>query len=223
MHLRRTVSPPARRPSVSATPLNIAAHSPPSVAPLMLATSPPSLSAFGSPPASSRTPGGSVAQFPAQQGKALAPFPVVDAPVKVLLLENVNTAAVDMLKLQGYHVEEIKKALAEDELISKLTAGNFQAVGIRSKTKVTAKVIAACPSVSPLDCRLELGSVALTQNHAFSPDISAPFSFLATAPRHRMLLYRNKSSRPASGSESRHRRLQLALLQLALRRRTRHF
>lgn len=49
---------------------------------------------------------------------------------------------------QGYEVEEIKKALGEEELISKLKQGGFQAVGIRSKTKITAKVIQACPSVS---------------------------------------------------------------------------
>lgn len=63
------------------------------------------------------------------------------------MLENVNTAAVDLLKSQGYEVEEIKKALGEDELIAKLKAGGFQAVGIRSKTKVTAKVIKECPTV----------------------------------------------------------------------------
>lgn len=53
-----------------------------------------------------------------------------------------------MLKAQGYLVEEIKTALGEEELIAKLKAGQFQAVGIRSKTKVTARVIGEVPSVS---------------------------------------------------------------------------
>lgn len=122
----------------------------------MLATSPTAIQAsFGSPPAlngfsssdAARSRTSSSAKFP-QQGKALAPFPVVDAPVKILLLENVNTAAVELLRQQGYHVEEIKKALGEDELIQKLRDGQFQAVGIRSKTKITAKVIKECPQVS---------------------------------------------------------------------------
>ncbi|BGP14541.1 hypothetical protein JCM10213_001889 [Rhodosporidiobolus nylandii] len=92
--------------------------------------------------------------FPAE-GKSLAPFPVkddADAAARILLLENVNASAVDMLKKQGYHVEEIKKALGEEELIKKLQDGNFTAVGIRSKTKVTAKVIAECPSLLVIGC-----------------------------------------------------------------------
>jgi len=56
-----------------------------------------------------------------------------------------------MLKAQGWYVEEIKKALGEDELIRKVNEGQFAAVGIRSKTKVTAKVLAECPTVSRSD------------------------------------------------------------------------
>jgi D-3-phosphoglycerate dehydrogenase len=64
------------------------------------------------------------------------------------LLENINTSAVEMLKAQGWFVEEIKKALGEDELIQKVNEGQYAAVGIRSKTKVTAKVLTQCPGVS---------------------------------------------------------------------------
>lgn len=53
-----------------------------------------------------------------------------------------------MLKAQGWYVEEIKKALGEEELIKKVNEGQFAAVGIRSKTKVTARVLGECPSVS---------------------------------------------------------------------------
>jgi D-3-phosphoglycerate dehydrogenase len=82
-------------------------------------------------------------------GKALTPFPLDSPHIKILLLENVNTAAVEMLENQGYQVEQVKMALGEDELIARLKAGSFQAVGLRSKTKITAKVIRECPSVSP--------------------------------------------------------------------------
>lgn len=152
------MSAPARRLSVSVNPVAIAGNQPGS--PILGASSPPSLATFGSPPPlsglslsrsaqnGSRTSTSAFPQQHQQQGKALAPFPVVDAPVKILLLENVNTAAVDLLKAQGYAVEEIKKALGEEELINKLKEGNFQAVGIRSKTKITAKVIKECASVS---------------------------------------------------------------------------
>lgn len=92
--------------------------------------------------------GGSL-PFP-QAGKALSPFPQHEAnETRILLLENVNTSAVDMLKAQGWHVEEVKKALDEDELIARLKDGGFSAVGIRSKTKITAKVISEVPSVRP--------------------------------------------------------------------------
>lgn len=84
-------------------------------------------------------------------GKALTPFPLHETAVKILLLENVNAAAVAMLTAQGYEVKEIKSALGEDELIRTLKDGGFQAVGIRSKTKVTAKVISEVPGVSRLD------------------------------------------------------------------------
>ncbi|TNY18537.1 3-phosphoglycerate dehydrogenase [Rhodotorula diobovata] len=95
--------------------------------------------------------GGSL-PFP-QAGKALSPFPQHEAnETRILLLENVNTSAVDMLKAQGWHVEEVKKALDEDELIARLKDGGFSAVGIRSKTKITAKVISEVPSLLVIGC-----------------------------------------------------------------------
>ena len=130
------------------------------------ATSPPLLSSLSSPPRTAGFPaeafstsGGARSRTSStllpQVGKALAPFPVNDSPVKILLLENVNTAAVALLKAQGYVVDELKKALGEDELIATLQQGGFQAVGIRSKTKITARVIKECPLVSLIKlCRV---------------------------------------------------------------------
>ncbi|GAA6019488.1 hypothetical protein JCM10207_001406 [Rhodosporidiobolus poonsookiae] len=120
---------------------------------IALSTSPTSPSYAVSPPTQSfisqsqRVSAG----FPAQ-GKALAPFPVSEDSARILLLENINASAVKMLKDQGYHVEELKKALGEDELIAKLKEGGFTAVGIRSKTKVTARVIQEVPSLLVIGC-----------------------------------------------------------------------
>lgn len=61
--------------------------------------------------------------------------------MKVLLLEKTHKSATERLRAAGFTVEEIPKSLAEDELIHALAG--FDAVGIRSRTKVTAAVIAA--------------------------------------------------------------------------------
>ncbi|GAA5898725.1 uncharacterized protein JCM6883_003404 [Sporobolomyces salmoneus] len=147
----------ARRPSVSATdpisisisPRNASSFPAQAASPPSYAISPPGISSF-SQSYEARQRASSV-PFP-QQGKALAPFPVSNAPTKILLLENINTSAVEMLKAQGWYVEEIKKALGEDELIKKVNEGQFAAVGIRSKTKVTAKVLAECPTLLVIGC-----------------------------------------------------------------------
>jgi D-3-phosphoglycerate dehydrogenase len=49
------------------------------------------------------------------------------------------------LRDQGYHVDLISKAYGEDELIERLSG--YQALGIRSKTKVTERVIKSAPQV----------------------------------------------------------------------------
>lgn len=53
-----------------------------------------------------------------------------------------------MFKAQNYIVDTEKGALSEQELIDRLVKGNYSALGIRSKTKVTAKVIDSVKSVS---------------------------------------------------------------------------
>lgn len=54
----------------------------------------------------------------APPAKQLKPF--VSGDIKILLLENVNTAAQQTLKDQGYQVEALKSALPEAELIEKI-------------------------------------------------------------------------------------------------------
>ena len=59
--------------------------------------------------------------------------------IKMLLLENVHTHALEKLKEDGFHVEEHPAGLDEDELIEKIK--DVSVLGIRSKTQVTAKVL----------------------------------------------------------------------------------
>lgn len=61
--------------------------------------------------------------------------------IKVLLLENIHTAAFDNLSEDGFSVESIKHSLSEDELIEKIKG--VHVLGIRSKTQVTKKVLDA--------------------------------------------------------------------------------
>ena len=61
--------------------------------------------------------------------------------IKVLLLENVHTAAFDNLSEDGFSVELIKNSLSEEELIEKIKG--VHVLGIRSKTQVTKTVLDA--------------------------------------------------------------------------------
>lgn len=58
----------------------------------------------------------------------------------VLLLENIHPEAVRLFKEEGYNVETLKGALDEDELCERIK--DVSILGIRSKTNVTAKVLA---------------------------------------------------------------------------------
>ncbi|KAG0213702.1 hypothetical protein BGX33_002772 [Mortierella sp. NVP41] len=73
------------------------------------------------------------------RAKVLKPFNT--ANIKILLLENVNETAVRALRDQGYQVETHAKALAEDVLMEKIK--DVHCVGIRSKTKLTKKILDA--------------------------------------------------------------------------------
>ncbi|MFD0797732.1 phosphoglycerate dehydrogenase [Maribacter chungangensis] len=61
--------------------------------------------------------------------------------IKVLLLENVHTAAFDNLSEDGFSVELVKHSLPEEELIEKIKG--VHVLGIRSKTQVSQKVLDA--------------------------------------------------------------------------------
>ncbi len=61
--------------------------------------------------------------------------------MRMLLLENIHPAAVDRLEAAGYAVESLKGALDEDALIARIAG--VHVLGVRSKTRVSARVLAA--------------------------------------------------------------------------------
>ena len=61
--------------------------------------------------------------------------------IKILLLENIHQDAFSKLSSDGFSVETVSKSLSEDELIEKIK--DVHVLGIRSKTNVTERVVAA--------------------------------------------------------------------------------
>lgn len=70
---------------------------------------------------------------------------------RFLLLEGLHQNAVDTLKKGGYHnIEYITHALDEDVLIEKVKDVRF--IGIRSRTQLTKKVLAAAERLAAIGC-----------------------------------------------------------------------
>lgn len=80
--------------------------------------------------------------------KHLKPFATED--IKILLLENVNQTGRAILAEQGYQVEFLKTSLPEDELIEKIR--DVHVIGIRSKTKLTARVLKEARNLIVIGC-----------------------------------------------------------------------
>ncbi len=64
-----------------------------------------------------------------------------DAPVRVLLLEQIHPDAVEILTSAGFEIDAVDGALDEDELVERVQGVSL--LGIRSKTQVTARVLDA--------------------------------------------------------------------------------
>jgi D-3-phosphoglycerate dehydrogenase len=71
--------------------------------------------------------------------------PIENDDLKLLVLENISQEAVDAFRAQGFHVDHHTKAMSEDELVEKIP--QYHAIGIRSKTKITERVIKAASKV----------------------------------------------------------------------------
>jgi D-3-phosphoglycerate dehydrogenase len=63
--------------------------------------------------------------------------------IKILLLENIHSVAKDLLQQEGYQVDLLTHSPSEDELCKMLP--EYHALGIRSKTSVTEKVLDSHP------------------------------------------------------------------------------
>ncbi|WP_285552338.1 phosphoglycerate dehydrogenase [Actinoplanes regularis] len=70
------------------------------------------------------------------------------AKARVLLLESIHPDAVSRLEEDGFQVESVASALDEAELIERISGVHL--LGIRSKTKVTAKVLEAADSLAAI-------------------------------------------------------------------------
>ena len=71
--------------------------------------------------------------------------PIDKDEIRILLLENISQGAVDAFRQQGFQVDHYIKAWSEDELVQHI--GQYHAVGIRSKTKITQRVVKAASKV----------------------------------------------------------------------------
>ena len=101
--------------------------------------------------------------------------PLENEGLRLLILENISLDAVATFRAQGWHVDHYAKAMSEDELVEKI--GSYHAIGIRSKTKITQRVLNAAAKV----CCIYI-----------HPDISADSSY--AAPCYWMLLHRHQPS-----------------------------
>ena len=70
--------------------------------------------------------------------------------IRILLLENVSQGAVSMLREQGFQVDFHTGAWSEDELVEKI--GQYHAIGIRSKTRLTKRVFEAAHQLLVVGC-----------------------------------------------------------------------
>ena len=71
--------------------------------------------------------------------------------INILLLENISDKAVAFFKDNGYaNVQKLTGALSEDELIKAVK--NVHLLGIRSKSKVTRKVLESAPKLQAIGC-----------------------------------------------------------------------
>ncbi|MGE0527038.1 MAG: phosphoglycerate dehydrogenase [Bdellovibrionales bacterium] len=97
-------------------------------------------------------------------------------PIKILLLENIHPCAHASLTAEGFHVDLEKGALSEEPLLRRLA--DYEVLGIRSKTQVTAAVLEKNPHLLTVGAfcigtnQLELA----TANHLGIPVFNAPYS-----------------------------------------------
>jgi len=80
--------------------------------------------------------------------------PIDNGDLRILLLENISQDAVKAFRANGWQVDHHTKSMNEDDLVQKI--GQYHAIGIRSKTKITERVIKAASKVS-VTCQIDAG------------------------------------------------------------------
>ncbi|KAI6352960.1 D-3-phosphoglycerate dehydrogenase 2 [Pyricularia grisea] len=130
------------------TPQNIL--SPTGIREYAVAVSTSPSATFSPPPSGTSVSFGAFVHGHPQRGaaKPLKPFNTTD--IKILLLENVNQSGQDILREQGYQVEAHKTSLPEDQLIEKIRS--VHVIGIRSKTKLSEKVLREAKNLLVVGC-----------------------------------------------------------------------
>jgi D-3-phosphoglycerate dehydrogenase len=73
-----------------------------------------------------------------------------DQKLRILLVENIHPVAKEALEKEGFLVDLLAHAPNEDELIKLLPA--YGALGIRSKTEITKKVLDSINSITTIGC-----------------------------------------------------------------------
>jgi D-3-phosphoglycerate dehydrogenase len=102
--------------------------------------------------------------------------PPVQPRIKVLLLENIHPSALEAFDANGFEVVSKTGALKEDELAA--AVAGVHVLGIRSKTLVTERVLAAATDLLSIGCfcigtnQVDLASA----NRRGVPVFNAPFS-----------------------------------------------
>lgn len=71
--------------------------------------------------------------------------PIENGDLRLLLLENISQDAVKAFEANGWRVDHHTKAMSEDDLVQHI--GTYHGIGIRSKTKITERVIKAASKV----------------------------------------------------------------------------
>jgi D-3-phosphoglycerate dehydrogenase len=105
-----------------------------------------------------------------------APTSFPKARIKVLLLENIHSSAHELFRTEGVQLEILPGALPEDELARRVE--DVHVLGIRSKTRVTERVLAGAQRLLSLGCFcIGTNQVDLVAaNRRGVPVFNAPFS-----------------------------------------------
>ena len=117
--------------------------------------------------------------------------------VKVLLVENVHPTARELLHSSGFEVESIAHSPKEAELEERIAG--VHVLGIRSKTQVTPRVLAAGKDLLALGCFcIGTNQVDLADAHGRGiPVFNAPFSNTRSVAE--LILVRDRHARAPAG------------------------